>query len=106
MGSIAIQEKIHSISAAGRLDKLDAPKLFSSPFFHPTASAALIQRELQAALIGMSKQYHSGAMPPAGMVCSNPQARHHSLKVLFHVSGLYMGKQHSLVNITMDWDSR
>lgn len=93
------------MSAAGRLDELEAPKLFPHIFSSP-CFCSLMQRALQAALVGTSKQYCPGAMPLAGTVCADPRARHHSLKVLFHVSGLYLGKQHSLVNITMCLDSR
>lgn len=51
-----------------------------------------MQRELQAALIGMSKQYCPGAVPLAGAVCADPQAGTILFRYFFMSVGYIWGK--------------
>lgn len=80
------KKKIHILSAAGRLNELEAPKLFFPTFSFP-CFCSFVQRALQAALTGISKRYCPGAMPLAGTVCADPRAGHHSLSCQWVIYG-------------------
>lgn len=87
------------MSTAGKLDELEAPKIF---FFYPIFFILLLlQFDAERAPSWNEQTALSWLHGTLALVCADPQPRHPPRKVLFHVRGFLWGN--SLANTAMCW---